>query len=411
MADFDFDPRDFEPADEDYFDEEAAAALDELEGDYRAAPAAKKQKTEPKAFTNLASLSTPVPGLTSSSFRGNTENNPPQPPPPRAAPPAPTLPPGWQSYEAPDGGGTYYHNANTGETTWNRPTPARTVPNQPPAQPMGDWRTKKTNSAPVASRLERDVNLSEEAELRRLEGLPPPTIDLCEETDGAAPPGGARDVSTDVCRICGVVGHWAKDCPSKPAEPVGPECPCGGGPCTVLTSQSERNPGRQFYKCPKPRESQCRFFQWADEPPRNAGQPAAANGGGMMMGGGMGGGGSNTYKEARCHEHLRRRRWRRLGRRLLQVRQERSLGSQLSERRGGGGGGAAAFNAGGRGGGGFGGGGYNNNAGGGGGGGGGGSCFKCGQSGHWARNCPSGGGGGGGYAGGGGFGRGGGARY
>ena len=88
---------------------------------------------------------------------------------------------------------------------------------------MGDWRTKKTNSAPVASRLERDVNLSEEAELRRLEGLPPPTIDLCEETDGAAPPGGARDVSTDVCRICGVVGHWAKDCPSKPAEPVGPE--------------------------------------------------------------------------------------------------------------------------------------------------------------------------------------------
>ena len=28
MADFDFDPRDFEPADEDYFDEEAAAQIE-----------------------------------------------------------------------------------------------------------------------------------------------------------------------------------------------------------------------------------------------------------------------------------------------------------------------------------------------------------------------------------------------
>lgn len=27
-------------------------------------------------------------------------------------------------------------------------------------------------------------------------------------------------------------------------------CPCGAGSCLVLTSNTPRNPGRQFYKCP-----------------------------------------------------------------------------------------------------------------------------------------------------------------
>lgn len=30
------------------------------------------------------------------------------------------------------------------------------------------------------------------------------------------------------------------------------QCICGGGPCTVLTAKTEKNMGRQFYKCPLP---------------------------------------------------------------------------------------------------------------------------------------------------------------
>ena len=61
---------------------------------------------------------------------------PPPPPAPPAAPYAPTmakadsvwagaalLPPGWQSHSSEEG--EYYHNALTGETSWERPTSQR----------------------------------------------------------------------------------------------------------------------------------------------------------------------------------------------------------------------------------------------------------------------------------------------
>ena len=42
-------------------------------------------------------------------------------------------------------------------------------------------------------------------------------------------------------------------------------CGCGD-PAKLLTVQKDGpNKGRQFYGCAKPRESQCGFFQWADE--------------------------------------------------------------------------------------------------------------------------------------------------
>ena len=43
------------------------------------------------------------------------------------------------------------------------------------------------------------------------------------------------------------------------AEGMGKEvkCTCGGS-CVLLTSNSQKNPGRKFYKCPKPQGEQCR---------------------------------------------------------------------------------------------------------------------------------------------------------
>ncbi|EOA25339.1 hypothetical protein CARUB_v10018659mg [Capsella rubella] len=42
-------------------------------------------------------------------------------------------------------------------------------------------------------------------------------------------------------------------------------CPCGVGLCLVLTSNTQKNPGRKFYKCPNREENGgCGFFQWCD---------------------------------------------------------------------------------------------------------------------------------------------------
>eukprot|EP00775_Hariotina_reticulata_P014221 gene14221-14365_t len=42
-------------------------------------------------------------------------------------------------------------------------------------------------------------------------------------------------------------------------------CVCGQ-PALQRTSNTSKNPGRVFYKCPKPQGEQCDFFQWADDP-------------------------------------------------------------------------------------------------------------------------------------------------
>ncbi|CAH9125178.1 unnamed protein product [Cuscuta epithymum] len=40
-------------------------------------------------------------------------------------------------------------------------------------------------------------------------------------------------------------------------------CPCGAGPCLVLTAKTGKNIGQQFYRCPS--QESCGFFKWCNE--------------------------------------------------------------------------------------------------------------------------------------------------
>ena len=75
-------------------------------------------------------------GVAAPHYAAMAFDEPPPPPAPPAAPSAPTmakadsvwagaalLPPGWQSHSSEEG--EYYHNALTGETSWERPTSQR----------------------------------------------------------------------------------------------------------------------------------------------------------------------------------------------------------------------------------------------------------------------------------------------
>ncbi|KAK4349179.1 hypothetical protein RND71_031934 [Anisodus tanguticus] len=42
-------------------------------------------------------------------------------------------------------------------------------------------------------------------------------------------------------------------------------CRCGVGSCKLYTSNTLKNPGREFYRCPANDKSKCQFFKWADE--------------------------------------------------------------------------------------------------------------------------------------------------
>ncbi|XP_048133578.1 uncharacterized protein LOC125314710 [Rhodamnia argentea] len=71
------------------------------------------------------------------------------------------------------------------------------------------------------------------------------------------------------CVKRGKLGHW--DCDGSPVgggtQSNVPQkaCPCGLGDCLVVTSNTKKNRGRRFYKCPLREENGgCGFFEWCD---------------------------------------------------------------------------------------------------------------------------------------------------
>lgn len=143
-----------------------------------------------------------------------------------------------------------------------------------------------SNSQP---RMDHQTPTSEGDYSNALRGQP------CQSLQPGNPIGdGNLAAKSDRCYRCREFGHWAKNCPLGSVRPQCsaaqsgdpgacniPEilCPFCGGVCLILTSHTEKNPGKKFYKCPGQGAAQCKlFFQWCDASVSSLGQNSPGGG-------------------------------------------------------------------------------------------------------------------------------------
>ncbi|KAJ1454991.1 hypothetical protein M885DRAFT_484002 [Pelagophyceae sp. CCMP2097] len=78
----------------------------------------------------------------------------------------------------------------------------------------------------------------------------------------------------------GVAGDFSGDQNLGGGDDGAPKCNCGLA-AVMRTASTAVNAGRSFYTCPKPREGQCGFYEWADD------GPVGPAGGGVAAGEGV----------------------------------------------------------------------------------------------------------------------------
>lgn len=92
-----------------------------------------------------------------------------------------------------------------------------------------------------------------------------------------------------------VASHEGPGGNSSGSETNIPPCQCGQ-PCVRRVSNTGKNPGRAFFKCPKPQGEQCNYFKWEEELGAvGAVQANKVSYGSETAGGGIYGGSGGSY--------------------------------------------------------------------------------------------------------------------